>query len=355
MADISHIKGPDNTSYDIKDATARSDLTDKISRSGDTMTGSLRAIAFTALAAGSPKVSSQSTDVDASKADNNVSTDHYPGLETADKFGRILTRTECVASSNGNIAAYWYVRNYNTSGSQVAQKGIKITMAKDGSIAYSVDDASKFRTAIDALCKSGDTMTGNLSVKSASMPANPTSGNLYLNGLYLQDVSDDGYAYLRAHSASAEKGLQLEVRRLVNGSYTFNTLNMRINASGGKIIQVSDGGAWRSAIGAQATLSNSDLSYTRVNGNVSNDAKCRRYGNIVEFTGQFGLSSSSLARDTILWNGFPKPKTVVYFTARCEGNWNTYSFYISTNGEIKNQQASIPAGTYNCNLVYICQ
>ena len=41
MADISYIKGPDNTSYDIKDATARNDVSNKVSKAGDTMTGEL--------------------------------------------------------------------------------------------------------------------------------------------------------------------------------------------------------------------------------------------------------------------------------------------------------------------------
>ena len=516
MADISHIKGPDNTSYDIKDATARSDLTDKISRSGDTMTGALRAVAFTALAAGSPLVSSQSTDVDASKADNNVSTDHYPGFSATDKFSRTLARMESVASSNGNIAAYWYVRNYNTSGSQVAQKGIKITMAKDGSITYTVDDNSKFRTAIDALCKSGDTMTGNLKLEGSSQPsvlfkesgygdkfeikpsfggvdeanylaiktatgaagidpstsdkirirpsgklefvntsrnievppgsisyvdgakgnaglymphtynkdewrpimcvqtktggswsignynndhlsfvkftkanidsstntmqcqidlaetgsletingsiiardssnpASPSSGSLYGKGFYLRDAANDDYAYLRHHYSGAEKGLQIEVRRSVNGSYVYNTLNMRINASGGRTIQVSDGGSWRSAIGAQATLSSTSVSYTRVNGNVSNDAKCWRYGNVVVFTGYFGVGVSNLGKGTQLWNGFPQPKCDTYFHARCEGNRTSYDFYVSVNGGIYTNQANIPAGTYLVNVTWIC-
>lgn len=38
MADISKIKTPDGTSYDIKDSTAR---TNKVDKSGDTMTGTL--------------------------------------------------------------------------------------------------------------------------------------------------------------------------------------------------------------------------------------------------------------------------------------------------------------------------
>lgn len=129
-----------------------------VKRSGDIMTGALVAPAFTASATGSPTINSQSTDVDASKADNNVSSDHYPAWMASDKYSRILTRMECVASSNGNIAAYWCVRNYNTSGSQVAQKGIKMSMDKGGNISYTIDENGKFRTALGlaTVASSGD-------------------------------------------------------------------------------------------------------------------------------------------------------------------------------------------------------
>lgn len=57
MADISHIKGPNNTSYDIKDATARSDISTldgkKVSISGDTMTGQLKTSYKSSVAMGS--------------------------------------------------------------------------------------------------------------------------------------------------------------------------------------------------------------------------------------------------------------------------------------------------------------
>ena len=60
MADISKIKGPDNTSYNIKDATARSDISGKVSISGDTMTGQLKTSTWSSIAMGSYG-SSQST------------------------------------------------------------------------------------------------------------------------------------------------------------------------------------------------------------------------------------------------------------------------------------------------------
>lgn len=123
----------------------------------------------------------KNSSIDASKANNNVSSTQYPTtfciLDTGD---RIITRLESVVESGGNISGYWYVRNYNTSGTQVAQKGIKMTMAKDGTFTYTVSDAAKFRSAISAaesshthsyLPLSGGTLTGQLIIEKSSAGA----------------------------------------------------------------------------------------------------------------------------------------------------------------------------------------
>lgn len=91
----------------------------------------------------------KATTVDASKTNNNISSTVYPTtFNVTDASDRILARMEALIYANGNIASYWYVRNYNTSGTQVAQKGIMMTMAKDGTLTYSVSDNAKFRTAL---------------------------------------------------------------------------------------------------------------------------------------------------------------------------------------------------------------
>ena len=92
------------------------DISTKVSKSGDTMTGYL---------------SMKSTDIDASKANNNVSSTKYPtAFNILDNADRIISRKEGIVQSDGQIGSYWYTRNYNTSGGQVAQKGIKMMMNK---------------------------------------------------------------------------------------------------------------------------------------------------------------------------------------------------------------------------------
>ena len=101
--------------------------------------------------------------IDGSKADNNVSSTQYPTtFSLLDTGNRILARQEALICADGRIGAYWYIRNYNTDGTQVAQKGIQMVMAKDGTLTYSVSDPAKFTTAISALPLAGGTMSGSI-------------------------------------------------------------------------------------------------------------------------------------------------------------------------------------------------
>lgn len=108
----------------------------------------------------------KSTTYDGSAANNGVSSGiSYPTtFNILDKSSRILVRLEGVINSSGSIGSYWYVRNYNTSGTQVGQKGISMTMAKDGTLTYAVSDGDKFRSAIGA-------GTSNLTIGTTSTTA----------------------------------------------------------------------------------------------------------------------------------------------------------------------------------------
>ena len=89
--------------------------------------------------------------VDASLANNNLTTDNlYPTtFNILDKSNRILSRIECIPKSNGTISSYWYVRNYDTAGTMTGQKGIKMIIAKNGSLSYEVAEPTNFRNAIN--------------------------------------------------------------------------------------------------------------------------------------------------------------------------------------------------------------
>ena len=90
-----------------------------------------------------------------------------------DTASRIITRMESCVTPTGPIQSYWYVRNYDTSGTLVAQKGIKMSIAKNGDLTYDVADASKFRSAIDVAQKGNYALhkwTGSVVLDSTTSP-----------------------------------------------------------------------------------------------------------------------------------------------------------------------------------------
>ena len=86
---------------------------------------------------------------DASKSDNGVSADTWQGLLLGvDNSKRIISVIEDSVRTNGNITTSLLVRNYDTSGTQVANKGISLIMNKSGNLTYTVSDNANFRSAI---------------------------------------------------------------------------------------------------------------------------------------------------------------------------------------------------------------
>ena len=95
-------------------------------------------------------LSLKTIDIDASKADNNVSVTQYPTtLNVLDKEERTIVRSEAVVKPDGSIGFNSYIRNYDTDGIEVAQKGIQYQMNKSGNLTYQVDDSNAFKEAID--------------------------------------------------------------------------------------------------------------------------------------------------------------------------------------------------------------
>lgn len=87
--------------------------------------------------------------IDAFATDNGVTETKYPSINSIlDKNKCIIVRQEGIVTSDGKITSFWYVRNYDTSGNMVAQKGIKMLMNKAGDLTYQIDDAANFRSAI---------------------------------------------------------------------------------------------------------------------------------------------------------------------------------------------------------------
>lgn len=327
---IIRITGASPYISNIYKVTVENDVAGKVSKTGDTMSGKLtfsnttrnievpaRAVSYVSGAQGNAAL-------------------YVPATYNADAWYPAV----CVQTKGGGS---WQIGNYNNECLDF------VNFTKANIDAGKNEMQGQFRLEPNGSFTAPKTCMiadGSIICKSPAMPANPTSGSTYLNGLYLRDNANDDYCYIRAHSSSTEKGMQIEVRRSINGSYVYNTLNMRINESGTKTVQVSDAAAWRSAIGAQGALSVSDVSYTRKHASVSNDFKVWRWGNVVTIGGYFSCGAT-IAANTVLWDGLPKPKNNMFFT------WQGYDFNLRTDGAIRTN-GQIIAKTYNVALTYVC-
>lgn len=100
--------------------------------------------------------------IDASKVDNNVTSTTYPSLSNIlDKDGRIIMRTEAVVMPDGKIGWKAYVNNYDTSGTRIAQRGLKFYEDKTGAMTFEVDDPRAFRKAVDSIDQLGASLPRN--------------------------------------------------------------------------------------------------------------------------------------------------------------------------------------------------
>lgn len=118
--------------------------------------------------------------------------------------------------------------------------------------------------------KSGDTMTGALSVpavpydsnghqKAVTAMANDISesvtpsaevGNIWVRAFDIHDANDKQRAYLDLHSrTNGWQGLQIETARDVNGSIVCNKLGLDIDANGNRVVSFSNVEIWRKALG----------------------------------------------------------------------------------------------------------
>lgn len=182
MADIDQINLPDGSSYNINNKVTQTPTTDSnyyellFSGTADntTRTEGVRKTDRLFYNPGSGGgITGKFPTPDLSKADNGVSESSWCHLYTTfDKNNKVMARVETYIGTDGRVGLAMNARNYNTSGEQVANKGLNFYVNKSGDISYSISDAAAFCNALDIKnenVSSNITITkssGNWSVKS---------------------------------------------------------------------------------------------------------------------------------------------------------------------------------------------
>lgn len=160
---------------------------------------------------------------------------------------RMLLQIVAYRSING-------VEKYNNLNFYIDDEGNATVMLGGTGIAAS------WRSAIGAVSKSGDTMTGNLSItkSSATLTLKSTnvtvgtapSSTVYSPLIQLLDSAGNAICYWRGIFATdGRTGYQLEAYRSVNGSNVYNNISLFIASNGTRTVSVSDANAWRNALG----------------------------------------------------------------------------------------------------------
>ncbi len=266
---------------------AQIDLTGKVNKAGDTMTGNLIIKNATA---GAVQITNPNTDL--READNNVSSVQSNQFRIVDDGSHMtMGYFGTTVYPEGLVQGTLQVSNFDTNGDPVSNS-ITLTVDKGGNNSYSVSDGAAFRRAIGVLnrpaanagadlslvttgdkyswnnkvSKSGDTMTGRLvMVGSASSQPIQTRG--------IVGSSVDG---------SALDALHLQYGNTVNDSVAFgNTAGGQIYSNGTKFSGSSDLNVLKSGdtMTGVLTMAGKDIEL-KTSGSSSNDS-----GDIVWYYG----------------------------------------------------------------------
>lgn len=222
-------------------------LDGKVSKSGDTMSGALSINLI-----GDPVFSLKNPTY--AIGDQDLTQNSMSAIRFYDKNDATYSLLRGFLMSNGatrfNFAAVRPV-----SGS-VVQNGVNLTISDDGTRTVAVDDAAAWRTAIGAVNKAGDTMTGDLTNTSGFTIKHPTAS--YTNPpstassiLYTaQDSTSNEITQLRSQiRTNGSVQTYLNARRIVSGSSVFNGVAFEILSDGTRNVSFDYPQGVRSALG----------------------------------------------------------------------------------------------------------
>ena len=173
------------------------------------------------------------SNINAQASNNGVTTVTYPTtFSINDMNNLIMTRLEAVVEPNGNISAYWYVRNYNGSTTPIGQKGIKMTIDKANNFTYTVSDPDKFRTAISL-----NNVTNDKQIK--GLASGTTSGHFVSWGSDGYTVADSGYGAGQIVKSLASNNEGKIVLEYLDGT-TSAPIEVKIIGSSGSSVSYAD-------------------------------------------------------------------------------------------------------------------
>lgn len=303
-----------------------------VSKTGDTMTGNLTI-----------------NDAQARVQTTSITSGTRPsantwgnGFRLVDASGNIIGTFQPYFSKEGEQGIQIGMER-TINGSRI-QNFFRLMVAEDGTRSVYLSAAAAWRTALSALDKSGDTMTGTLLISSSNITDGVTpSENAWGRGVGLRDSSGEKYLgiFQPLAIASGRQGVYIAGYRTFNGSRESNGLFLAVDSSGKPYVSVSDASAWRSALGLTTAAYDSGWKYFSFSSAFENygtdhPMQYRRVGNVVELRGickpTAEIASGGSATIGTLPAGY-RPSDTVY--QLCQGsNKNTWLCSINSSGVV---------------------
>ena len=354
MADVSQVK-INNVTYNIKDTTARTTANEKVSKSGDTMSGDLyiQKSSF-------PRLFTKNTTY-TNGTDTPATNQWVGGVEFKDKndisFGYVDAQLQSDGTSNIRLLA----RSYN--GGNI-DNNLILYSAPDGTRTVTVTHPAAWRSAIGAVNIDGDTMTGSLTiskdasslgfwVKDNRWELGDTVASAMWAGIHgMKDASGNNVGIIQScYDTNKKSYLQFTCRNKVGGSNVDHILALTVAADGTKNVNLDTTAseAWRKALKVNdsgwQSLTNSayftgTIYYRKVSGMVT--------VNFPEIKLVNARDNSDWTTIGTLPSGYRPDKNGNCQVVMVRGSNQVLLIYIYTSGEIK---ISAPYGnTFPANV-----
>ena len=229
-----------------------------VKKSGDTMTGDLRI-----KESSNPCLLLQNTDIDITAT--SMTAVKYSTLYFRDKNNESNAYVQSWQSTNGNTNLGLYARRKDENNADVVN-GITLTMARNGTRTVSVSTPAGWRSAIGAVNIAGDTMTGNLTIKTSGSPTLCLQNTDMDTQAASISTTEYGALLFTDKNSSNNISAYAQVKQTTNGNVVFDLFARRRNANnngninngislgaaqdGTLTVSVSTPAGWRKAINA---------------------------------------------------------------------------------------------------------
>ena len=218
---------------------------DKVSKAGDTMTGNL------GISNASPGTVLKSTtmDVTASSYTQTNST----GFRLQDKNGNNVGFATDLYLSNGSTGLW--LAGFKTINNSSVFNSLNLLVDKNGNRVVDVSDGAAWRTAINAVNKSGDTMSGilyidaNIIRRNNNLDVESNPSTVQYDDIHFYGKNSIVVGLVRAQQNTDGTILTtLGARRPISGNNIVNEVRLSVSPTGVKQVTVTDPDAWRTAL-----------------------------------------------------------------------------------------------------------